>query len=143
VQKHLEYHLQLHAQPDAFACDIDGCGKQFSNPSSLRIHKLLDHERPDEESNIQKQLRETVVSTSTELEQAKRKLQQSQAKTTVVSAEARELRKQSRQRDVVMQSLRREHSLLMQMLHGVHDGQLEPRDAPPVPTLTLGGSVRS
>ena len=48
MQKHLEYHLQLHAQPDAFACDIDDCGKQFSNPSSLRIHKLLDHERPDE-----------------------------------------------------------------------------------------------
>ena len=48
VQKHLEYHMQLHAQPDAFSCP--DCGKNFSNPSSLRIHRLLDHESPDQET---------------------------------------------------------------------------------------------
>ena len=30
VQKHLEYHMLLHSQPDAFACP--DCGKNFSNP---------------------------------------------------------------------------------------------------------------
>jgi len=30
VQKHLDYHLQLHEQPDAFACNLPGCGKIFS-----------------------------------------------------------------------------------------------------------------
>ena len=57
VQKHLEYHLQLHATPDIFCCGVDGCKKNFSNPSSLRIHRLLDHESPDSESTTEKQAR--------------------------------------------------------------------------------------
>ena len=56
VQKHLEYHLQLHAKPDTFCCGVDGCKKNFSNPSSLRIHRLLDHESPESESNVEKEV---------------------------------------------------------------------------------------
>lgn len=57
VHKHLEYHLQLHNRPDAFACPVGDCRKNFSNPSSLRIHRLLEHESPDCESNTEKELR--------------------------------------------------------------------------------------
>ena len=52
MQKHLEYHMLLHSQPDAFACP--DCGKNFSNPSSLRIHRLLDHESPDQETPVER-----------------------------------------------------------------------------------------
>ena len=59
VSKHLEYHLQLHVKPDVFCCGVDGCRKNFSNPSSLRIHRLLDHESQASESCIEKQVSST------------------------------------------------------------------------------------
>lgn len=133
MQKHLEYHNQLHAKPDAFACDIESegriCGKHFSNPSSLRIHKLLDHERPDTESSAVRHLRELFASTSNELEQAKSTLQVSQKKANKVSSEARELRKLSRQREMHLNSLRHEHNLLVQQyaaINGKEPGSLVP-----------------
>lgn len=52
VQKHLEYHLKLHEQSDAFACHMPGCGKCFANPSSLRIHKLIEHESTSGDSFV-------------------------------------------------------------------------------------------
>lgn len=52
VQKHLEYHLKLHEQSDAFACQMPGCGKCFANPSSLRIHKLIEHESTNGDSFV-------------------------------------------------------------------------------------------
>ena len=66
VNKHLEYHLRLHDKPDSFACDIDGCEKHFATPSSLRMHRLLEHGRPGDESPAEQQLRaanQTVADT--------------------------------------------------------------------------------
>lgn len=71
VQKHLDYHLQLHMQPDVFCCGVDGCTKNFSNPSSLRIHRLLDHESPEDESPTERALRADIQGTTGEMAQLK------------------------------------------------------------------------
>ena len=85
--------MQLHAQPDAFACP--DCGKNFSNPSSLRIHRLLDHESPDQETLVEKRLREALSATIDELELAKVQLQDAQLQLSATVNDARETRKRT------------------------------------------------
>jgi len=63
------YHLRLHDKPDSFACEIDGCEKYFATPSSLRMHRLLDHGRPEEESTAEKQLRADAQAAADALDQ--------------------------------------------------------------------------
>ena len=117
VQKHLEYHLQLHLQPDIFCCGVDGCRKNFSNPSSLRIHRLLDHESPDSESSVEKQLREELTSATNELESTKDGLAGLQHALTATLNEAREIKRQMKLLQPQVQCLRREHELLTDALH--------------------------
>ena len=111
VQKHLEYHMQLHATPDLFGCGIDGCRKNFSNPSSLRIHRLLDHESPGSETSIEKALREELQVAADELERTKQMLNTSQQTLSNTQAEAREVKKQIKLQQPRLQSLRREYEL--------------------------------
>ena len=124
VQKHLEYHMQLHAQPDAFSCPT--CGKNFSNPSSLRIHRLLDHESPDQETPVEKRLREALSATTDELELAKGHLQEAQLQLSATVNEAREMRKQIKLQEPKLQQLRREHASLAERVQlGVQNGVLD------------------
>jgi len=116
VHKHLEYHLQLHNQPDAFACPVDGCRKNFSNPSSLRIHRLLEHESPAQESNTEKQLRAMIDSSTQELATARLDLQGAQLQLTKTLSEVREVRKQYRLLEPKLHVLRREHEELKEKL---------------------------
>jgi len=110
VQKHLEYHMLLHSQPDAFACP--DCGKNFSNPSSLRIHRLLDHESPDQETPVERRLREALTGTSEDLEMAKLQLQEAQVRLSTTVNEVREARKQTKLQEPKLQQLRRQHAFL-------------------------------
>ena len=114
VQKHLEYHLQLHATPDLFGCGIDGCRKNFSNPSSLRIHRLLDHESPGSETSIERQLREELTLATNELDRTKELLATSQQNLSTTQAEAREVRKQIKMQQPRLHTLRREFELASQ-----------------------------
>ena len=116
VQKHLEYHLQLHATPDIFCCGVDGCKKNFSNPSSLRIHRLLDHESPDSESTVEKQLREELTQATSDLEATKEQLGSAQQSLTATVAEGRELRRQMKLLQPRLQCLRKEHELLAEAI---------------------------
>lgn len=112
VQKHLEYHLQLHVQPDVFCCGVEGCQKHFSNPSSLRIHRLLDHESPNSESSIERELREELSQATNELERAKESLLVAQQHLTATLGEARDLRREMKVLQPREQCVRREHELL-------------------------------
>ena len=112
VQKHLDYHLQLHEQPDAFACNLPGCGKIFSNPSSLRIHRVLAHERPGQETDAESELREALLVATTDLEAVKAELHEAQQRLSATLAQTRDLRKQVKQREPHLQALRRENNHL-------------------------------
>ncbi|KAL1528802.1 hypothetical protein AB1Y20_010127 [Prymnesium parvum] len=128
VHKHLDYHLQLHNQPDAFSCPVDGCRKNFSNPSSLRIHRLLEHESPDSESHTEKQLRTMLETSSRELDTVRVELQSAQLRLTNSLSEVREVRKQARLLEPKLHALRREHEELQEKLH--------PENARPVPSTS-------
>lgn len=71
VSKHLEYHMRLHVQPDAFCCGINGCTKNFTNPSSLRIHRLLAHEKPEKDTATECALRREIQAATAELNHLK------------------------------------------------------------------------
>ena len=147
VQKHLEYHLQLHLQPDIFCCGVDGCRKNFSNPSSLRIHRLLDHESPDSESSVEKQLREELTSATNELESTKDGLAGLQHALTATLNEAREIKRQMKLQQPQVQCLRRENELLTDAIHRPILEMPPYRDAVAgqglVRSLTGGGGVSS
>ena len=68
---------------------MDGCTKNFSNPSSLRIHRLLDHESPDSESATEKALRDELTSATNELERHKEELSAAQQTLTTSRASRR------------------------------------------------------
>tara|TARA_B110001452_G_scaffold209662_1_gene179993 strand:- start:943 stop:1785 length:843 start_codon:yes stop_codon:yes gene_type:complete len=127
VQKHLEYHMQLHARPDAFSCPT--CGKNFSNPSSLRIHRLLDHESPDQETPVEKRLREALTATIDELDLAKAQLQDAQLQLSATINDARETRKQMKLQEPKLQQLRREHATLAERVQSSLDAQRGAREA--------------
>ena len=62
TKSHLYYHQRLHNQLDVFNCPY--CKKNFSNPSSLRMHSLIYHES----NNVcEKQIRETLVKVTNDL----------------------------------------------------------------------------
>ena len=102
--------MLLHSQPDAFACP--DCGKNFSNPSSLRIHRLLDHESPDQETPVERRLREALTGTSEDLEVAKLQLQEAQVRLSTTVNEVRDTRKQTKLQEPKLQQLRRQHAFL-------------------------------
>lgn len=122
VQKHLDYHVRLHEQPDAFCCSVNGCNRNFSNPSSLRIHQLLDHESPESETLVERQLRDELSAATSENERAKEELSAAQLKLSASLGEVRELRKQLRLGQPKLQLARQEVELLTAHLAALSSG---------------------
>ena len=127
-----------HAAPQPTRRLRVACGKNFSNPSSLRIH-LLDHESPELESAVERQLRETLNAVNDELEGARSHLSESQGLLNTLMADARDLRKLVRSHEPKLHALRREHVELRELLRAA--SLAVPGQSPPALQLSGGGSI--
>jgi len=139
VSKHLEYHLRLHDKPDSFACGINGCEKYFATPSSRRMHRLLDHGRPEEESTAEQQLRTDAQAAADALEQVKQQLAVEQAKVKAATLESRQQRELAKVQEQLLQALRHEHAQLTEALQPRSESPADP--LPEAPADPPKGSV--